>query len=102
MGNSDIVKHDVTVEVTGATGTANFPVGYPINGEIRQIAIKAPSDVSSYTVALTDPDGFLLYKETGLIGDRVISMWVYVNSIITITFTSATNGTYSVRLSTKP
>lgn len=102
MGNSDIVKHDVSVVVAGATGTANLPSGYPINGEIRQIAVKAPTSVSSYTFAITDPDGFLLYKETDLIGDRAISMWVYVNSIITITFTSATNGTYSVRVSTKP
>lgn len=102
MGNADVVKHDVSVVVSGATGTANFPTNYPINGEIRQIAIKAPSAVATYTVALTDPDGFLLYKETGITGDTVISMWVYVNSIITITFTSATNGTYSVRLSTKP
>lgn len=96
----NITKSDGTITVSGGTGqvyaTINYP--HPIN-ILRLVCINAPSDTANFDFLVRDPDGFLLYKESGFIGDTSVAISAFANTKILLRLENVSvDGDYAYRL----
>jgi hypothetical protein len=91
-----------TFNVTVSSGSGSQELKF--GGSVIALSVKAPSSSATYNLDIQDGDGFVVTDKKNLTGHVVIreEFQCYYDTSsdtgMTLNFTSATNGAYSVRV----
>lgn len=94
MASRDLPKL-FTIVVAGGTGSL---VVTGVGGDIQGIGILAPSGVATWSIEITDIDGFGIFGNAGNTGNITFNTDFQWHGQQTITISVATDGTYKVKL----